>query len=168
MGCWRGSSLVILCMPARPGPHRQRSIPHPPRSRFAVLRDAVEPVDRPSSHASPSHRSLFLLPPSPFPPPIPPPGTPDDAQTIAQLAPALLSLDAPCDLGSNSAPGSSQGPRLSTLGATMLTNVLSFGQGAARAFTDSVAGLRQHDAARWGGGGVGGGRARGVLNRRER
>ncbi|MEW5306821.1 MAG: hypothetical protein WDW36_009259 [Sanguina aurantia] len=75
-------------------------------------------------------------------------GGADDAQTIAQLAPALLSLDAPCDLGSNSAPGSSQGPRLSTLGATMLTNVLSFGQGAARAFTDSVAGLRQHDAAR--------------------
>ena len=41
------------------------------------------------------------------------------------------------------------GPRLSPLGCSILIQILQYGQGACRAFTDSVAMLPGHDAARW-------------------
>lgn len=68
-----------------------------------------------------------------------------------KLAPALLCLDAPwVRLGDNATfegnyPGA---PRLSALGASLLATLLRYSQGACRAFTDSVAGLHAHDAAR--------------------
>ncbi|GLI69480.1 hypothetical protein VaNZ11_014112 [Volvox africanus] len=78
----------------------------------------------------------------------------------AVLAPALLCLDSAPIIGSNepfsaatvaaARGGGSSLPRLSPTGCSILTQILRYGQGACRAFTDSVAGLKPHDAARVG------------------
>ncbi|KAG2451956.1 hypothetical protein HYH02_003730 [Chlamydomonas schloesseri] len=77
----------------------------------------------------------------------------------AALAPALLCLDSVAVVGSNEpfagalaagAGGDNRAPRLSAVGCSILIQVLRYGQGACRAFTDSVAGLQPHDAARVG------------------
>eukprot|EP00798_Chlamydomonas_sp_ICE-L_P020653 gene20653-27439_t len=79
-----------------------------------------------------------------------------EAGLEAVLAPALLCLDAEALLGKNEAPpegghyGLGPGHRLSSLGALILINVLKFGQGSCRSFTDSVAALGRHDAVRVG------------------
>ncbi|GFR46342.1 hypothetical protein Agub_g7913 [Astrephomene gubernaculifera] len=75
----------------------------------------------------------------------------------AALAPALLCLDSAPVVGFNepfpaAAPGESAGPppRLSSVGCSILIQLLRYGQGACRAFTDSVVALQPHDAARVG------------------
>ncbi|GIL74790.1 hypothetical protein Vretimale_2348 [Volvox reticuliferus] len=78
----------------------------------------------------------------------------------AVLAPALLCLDSLPVIGSNepfsaatvvaARGGSSSLPRLSPTGCSILTQILRYGQGACRSFTDSVASLKPHDAARVG------------------
>ncbi|KAG2499537.1 hypothetical protein HYH03_002483 [Edaphochlamys debaryana] len=73
----------------------------------------------------------------------------------AALAPALLCLDSFASVGANEpysaatrAAGGAQ--RLSPVGCSILIQVLRYGQGACRAFTDSVAALQPNDAARVG------------------
>ncbi|GIL48187.1 hypothetical protein Vafri_4870 [Volvox africanus] len=83
-----------------------------------------------------------------------------DLKGDAVLAPALLCLDSVPIIGSNepfsaatvaaARGGGSSLPRLSPTGCSILTQILRYGQGACRAFTDSVASLKPHDAARVG------------------
>ncbi|GLC52285.1 hypothetical protein PLESTB_000605000 [Pleodorina starrii] len=78
----------------------------------------------------------------------------------AALAPALLCLDSVPVVGANepfsaaavvaSRSGGPTLPRLSAVGCSILIQVLRYGQGACRSFTDSVVGLQPHDAARVG------------------
>ena len=69
----------------------------------------------------------------------------------------MLCLDSVAVVGANEpvagalaagSGGDNRAPRLSAVGCSILIQVLRYGQGACRAFTDSVAGLQPYDAAR--------------------